>query len=196
MDPAPLSAFVLASVLLAVAPGPGVAYVVTRTLADGRAAGLASVAGVALGNFANAAAAGLGLAALFTVWPFALEAVRVAGGAYLVWLALVVLRREPVRAPDRANGPLRAAFIVALLNPKTTLFFAAFLPPFLDPHASAALQSLALGALFVLIAAGTDSLWVLAAERVAPTLRGRGLLGRGMTAAVFVALGVYAAWPR
>lgn len=196
MSTAPLSAFLFASLVLALVPGPGVAFIVTRTLAEGRRVGLASVAGVALGNFANAAAAGLGLAALFELWPPSVDIVRVAGGAYLVWLGLVTLRRTPQEKPAPGTGPLRAAFIVALLNPKTTVFFAAFLAPFIDPDRSAALQSLALGAMFVAIAAVTDSAWVLASHRVARHLKGRAPIGRALAAAVFIALGLFAAWPR
>ena len=133
--PAPplLAAFVLASLVLAVTPGPGVLYIVTRSLAQGRRAGLASVAGVALGNFGNALGAALGLAALFELSSWAFTVVKYAGAGYLVWLGVKALR-APVAAASMAAGAPSAAtarrlfrdgFVVALLNPKTALFFAA-----------------------------------------------------------------------
>lgn len=169
-----LSAFLVASLVLAVTPGPGVAYIVARSLRHGRASGLASVAGVALGNLANALAASLGLAALFVVSAAAFDVVKFAGAAYLFWLGVQALRAHheaPAAAPGAA--PLRRiacdGFMVALLNPKTALFFAAFLPQFMTPG-HAPLQGIALGALFVVIAAFTDTLYALAAGSIAPRL--------------------------
>jgi threonine/homoserine/homoserine lactone efflux protein len=198
-----LAAFLVASLVLAATPGPGVLYIVTRTLAQGRRAGLASVAGVAAGNLGNALAASLGLAALLAVSTLAFSVVKFAGAAYLVWLGIKALRAPPLAAasaPGAAPPPLRRilrdGFVVALLNPKTALFFAAFLPQFIDPAASAVRQSVTFGAAFVLIAACTDSAYALAAGLVAPRLsqlRGVGALGRYATAAVYFGLGVYAA---
>jgi threonine/homoserine/homoserine lactone efflux protein len=188
-----LAAFAAASLVLAITPGPGVLFIVARTLATGRRAGLQAVAGVAAGNFANAVAASLGLAALFALWPPAYTIVRVAGGAYLVWLGIAALRAPA--GPAQAAGQERQAFWVALLNPKTTLFFAALLPPFLDPAGSAVAQSLLLGAVFVAIAATTDSAYALAAGTLAPRLAGRARLGRWLAGGVYVGLGLYAAWP-
>jgi threonine/homoserine/homoserine lactone efflux protein len=157
------SAFVMASLVLAVTPGPGVFYIVTRSIVQGRRSGLVSVAGVALGNLGNALAASVGLAALFAVSSLAFTIVKYAGALYLVYLGVQMLRTphaEP-SAPAPAVATLgrifRDGFVVALLNPKTTLFFAAFLPQFLSPAVSPVLQSMALGALFVAIAALTDS---------------------------------------
>ena len=191
MSATPIGAFATASLLLAVTPGPGVLFIVARTLADGRRAGMEAVAGVAAGNLANAVAASLGLAALFALWPPAFDLVRTAGGAYLVWLGIAAWRRDAAAAP--AGG--RQAFWVALLNPKTALFFAALLPAFVDPAGSAVAQSLGLGALFVAIAAATDAAYALAAGVLAPRLGGGVRLGRWIAAPVYVALGVYAAWP-
>ncbi|MEP7283759.1 MAG: LysE family translocator [Rubrivivax sp.] len=200
-----LAAFAVASALLAVTPGPGMLFIATRTLAHGRAAGFASVAGVAAGNFTNAVAAALGLAALLALWPVALQALRVAGGAYLLWLAVATWSRPPTTAGDATSGaepatgaPVgpawRQGFWVALLNPKTALFFAAFLPSFLDPARGTAAQSVALGALFVAIAALSDSAVVLAAGALAGRLRSRttARAGRALAAAVYAGLGLYA----
>ena len=196
-----LTAFLAAALALAVTPGPGVVYIVTRTLAQGRASGLASVAGVALGNFCNAAAASLGLAALLAASATAFDVLRYAGAAYLCFLGIQVLRRNAASAPEPASlaghwRVLGQGFAVALLNPKTTLFFAAFLPQFMVPTAAPVLQALALSAVFVAVAALTDSGYVLFAAAVAPVLhapRRFAGLGRFIAAAVYVALGACAA---
>lgn len=171
-----LAAFAAASLVLAVTPGPAVLYIVTRTLAQGRAAGFASVAGVALGNLGNAIGASIGLAALFAVSSLAFSVVKVAGAAYLVWLGVQALRSSrPAMAGAAFDAPrpariFRDGFLVALLNPKTALFFAAFLPQFIDPAGSAIGQSVALGALFVAIAASTDAGYVALAGTASPAL--------------------------
>jgi threonine/homoserine/homoserine lactone efflux protein len=197
-----LAAFAVASLVLAATPGPGVLYVVTRTLAQGRRAGLASVAGVALGNLGNALAASLGLAALLALSTLAYEIVRFAGAGYLLYLAVQALRAAPAPAGSKGHDApvlrriLRDGFVVALLNPKTALFFAAFLPQFVDPGASAMVQSISLGAIFVVIAACTDSACVLAAGVAAPSLGGlkrAGSAGRCLTAAVYMGLAVFTA---
>ena len=197
-----LIAFVLATLVLAVTPGPGVVYIVARTLAQGRAAGLASVAGVALGNLGNALGAAIGLAALFAVSSLAFTIVKYAGAAYLIYLGLKALRRPATaREPMRFGAPrlgriFRDGVFVALLNPKTALFFAAFLPQFIDPAKSAASQGAMLGGIFVLVAAITDTAYVLAASLAGSALVGtrRGRVGgRYLTAATFIALGLFTA---
>lgn len=197
-----LAAFGVASLVLAATPGPGVLYIVTRTLAQGRRAGLASVAGVALGNLGNALAASLGLAALLAVSTLAFSIVKFAGAAYLVWLGIKALRdtgaapTNPEFEAPRHGRILRDGFIVALLNPKTALFFAAFLPQFIDPAGSAVRQSALYGAAFVAIAACTDSAYVLAAGVAAPALSGLGrvrALGRWATALIYFGLGAFTA---
>jgi threonine/homoserine/homoserine lactone efflux protein len=197
-----LAAFALASLVLAASPGPAVLYIVARTLSQGRNAGLVSVAGVAVGNLANALAASIGLAALFAVSSLAFDIVRYGGAAYLVYLGVQALRRPPAKttaqrfaAPDLPRI-FRDAVVVALLNPKTTLFFAAFLPQFMNPLGSTVVQGLTLGTLFVLIALVTDSLYVLAAgalgARFVRTAR-NARWGRWATAGSFIGLGLYAA---
>lgn len=219
--PAPpvLSAFLLASLALAVTPGPAVVFIVSRSLASGRRVGLASVAGIALGNLGNMLGASIGLAALFAASSVAFAVVRYAGAAYLVYVGVATIRARPSEArsdpssaptaapastADRAPAPadlrrvLRDAFVVALLNPKTALFFAAFLPQFMRPDAPPMPQSLALGALFVAIAGGTDSAYALAAGTVGPALArgGRGRVqaaGRWVAGGAFIGLGVFTA---
>ena len=195
-----LYAFLAATLVLALTPGPGVVYIVTRTLGQGRAAGLASVGGVALGNLANAVGASIGLAALFAVSSLAFTVVRWAGAAYLLWLGIQALRQPAAAAAGSAPAPaaprrlFRDGFFVALLNPKTTLFFAAFIPQFLQPGPSQALQALTLSIVFVGIAAVTDSGYALLAGWMKPLLRGVGGRGRFVSAAVYMGLGLYAAF--
>ena len=193
-----LAAFCAASLVLAITPGPGVFYIVTRSLAHGRVAGFASVLGIALGNFGNALAASLGLAALFALSSFAFTVVKLAGAAYLVWLGIRTIRAggdTTAAAPPRvgARRVVRDGFLVALLNPKTAVFFAAFLPQFMTAEASP-VQPVLLGAVFVAIAMVSDTLYVLAARAVAP-LAGRAgrSAGRYVTGGAFVGLGVFTA---
>lgn len=196
------SAFLLASLVLAVTPGPSVIYIVTRSLIQGRRSGVVSVAGVALGNIGNAFAASVGLAALFAVSSLAFSVVKYAGALYLVYLGVRMLRSSLVEnsaaVPAAAPHPriFRDGFVVALLNPKTTIFFVAFLPQFLNPDAPPVFQSMALGFLFVAIAAVTDSGYALAAGAAAPALRHSAVrrLGRRLGGGVFIGLGLFAAF--
>jgi threonine/homoserine/homoserine lactone efflux protein len=196
------AAFLFASLILAVTPGPGVIYIVTRTLGQGRKAGFASIGGIALGDLGNAAAASLGLAAVLSASANAFVIVKLAGAAYLVFLGLRALWAKPaaaVAAPTIRLSPARLfrdGFLVALLNPKTALFFAALLPQFIDPGASPLWQSLVLSCVFVAIAVCTDTLYMLTASALAPAISRRGgsrSYGRYITAATFIGLGVYAA---
>jgi threonine/homoserine/homoserine lactone efflux protein len=202
-----LTAFLTASLVLAVTPGPAVVYIVTQTLGRGRKAGLASVAGVALGNFGNAAGAAIGLAALFAVSSLAFSVVKYAGAAYLIYLGIRALRAGKdnggatampgSQTSAKAIGTMfRDGFVVALLNPKTALFFAAFLPQFMNPAADPMAQSLLLGGVFVLVAATTDVCYVLTAAAVLPRLAGSRkafAAGRYLTASAFIGLGVFTA---
>lgn len=201
MNSPTLAAFLIASLVLAVTPGPAVVYIVTRTMAQGRSAGLASVLGIALGNLGNVAAAAIGLAALFAASAAAFVVVKLAGAAYLVVLGIATLRARPdaaavSRVEARPGRLFRDGLVVALFNPKTALFFAALLPQFVDPHASALGQSIALGCSFVAIALCTDTLYVLTASAFGAVISRWAQsrpYGRYLTAASFVSLGVYAA---
>ncbi len=195
-------AFLVASLIPAVTPGPGVIFVVSRTLAQGRNAGLASVGGVALGNLCNAMLAAVGLAAVFAVSTTAFVIVKFAGAAYLVFLGIKTLRTRSALSTvprPRSASHVRLfgdGFLVALLNPKTTLFYAAFLPQFIDPSAPPLLQNIALGGMFVTIALCTDSIYVLTASAMAIRLKARSELwpyARFVSAATFIGLGVLAA---
>jgi len=195
-------AYLIASTILAVTPGPGVIYILTRTLSRGRQAGLASVAGIALGNLANATAASLGLAALLAASAAAFAVMKFAGAGYLVFLGIKAMRSKPRLEVDR-GFPLASSrrlfadgFLVALLNPKTALFFAALLPQFISADASPLGQGLVLACVFVSIAVCTDTMYVLAAAALAPALAETSasrFVGRYVTAATFIGLGLYAA---
>jgi threonine/homoserine/homoserine lactone efflux protein len=196
-----LLAFLIASFVLAVTPGPGVFFIVTRTVAQGRRAGLASVAGVAAGNLCNAIGAALGLAALFAISAAAFTIVKYAGAAYLIYLGIQALLTRPVAergdmgSRETVARILRDGFIVASLNPKTALFFAAFLPQFIGPHASVA-QTIVLGAMFVAIAAVTDTVYALAAGTFAPLLARNDSLQRAghyFVGGAFIGLGLLTA---
>jgi threonine/homoserine/homoserine lactone efflux protein len=197
-----LSAFLVASFVLAVTPGPGVFYVVTRSVLQGRRSGVASVLGVALGNLGNAIGASVGLAALFAVSAVAFTAVKYAGALYIIYLGVQALRAPAAAetaaapAPARMGRIFRDGFVVALLNPKTAVFFAAFLPQFMSANASM-FQGVALGALFVVTAAVTDTGYALAAGAAAPLLsraRGARAVGRYVTGGAFIGLGLVTAF--
>ncbi len=204
LPPGPmLMAFLAASLVLAVVPGPGVLYIVVRTLTQGRTAGLASVAGLALGNFGNALGASIGLAAVLAVSSAAFLVVKWTGALYLIWLGVRAIRR-PVRATDPSVATARAdvrrvfsdGFIVALLNPKTAVFFAAFLPQFMGTESIPVLQGMVLGGLFVAIAAVTDTLYVLAAGTGARALASHASAasaGRYLSGGALIGLGLMTA---
>jgi threonine/homoserine/homoserine lactone efflux protein len=148
--------------------------------------------------------AALGLAALFAVSSAAFTLVKWAGAAYLVYLGIRMWRAQPAMAHAPPQVPvkplrrvLRDGFLVALLNPKTTLFFAAFLPQFIDAHAGPLMiQTLALGGVFVGIACCTDLVYVLTASLVASRLKQaarHAVWGNRLAGTSFIGLGVLAA---
>jgi len=203
-DPHSLALFVLAALALLLVPGPAVLYVVARSLQQGRRAGLASVLGIHVGTLAHIAAATAGLSALVVSSALAFTAVKVAGAAYLVGLGLWTLlsRRADREVALGGERNLRRAFaqgiVVNVLNPKTALFFLAFLPQFVDADARhPAAQIAFLGVLFALLGLVTDSLWALAAGTAGGVLRRSERLLRGqryVTGSVYVGLGLATAF--
>jgi len=174
-----LELFVLAAVVLAVTPGPAVLYIVTRSITHGRAAGAVSCLGIATGGLVHVLAAALGLSAALAASALAFNTVKYAGAAYLVWLGVRTLTMRAVptaveRAEPRSLGRVfRDGVVVNVLNPKTALFFLAFLPQFVIPgRGDVPLQCALLGALFLLIAFFTDTSWSLAASGAGSWLRG------------------------
>jgi threonine/homoserine/homoserine lactone efflux protein len=169
--------FLAGALVLLVIPGPAVFYIVSRTLGHGRLAGVVSAAGIAVGTLGHVAAAILGLSALLASSARAFYAVKYLGAAYLVFLgARLLLRGDSPEIAVRGGGrSLRRIFVqgilVNLLNPKTALFFLAFLPQFVDPsrgHVSA--QILALGTTFAVFGLCSDSTWALLAGALAQKL--------------------------
>ena len=191
--------FSLTAVALLLVPGPAVLYVVVQSAEQGRRVGLASVAGIHLGTLVHVAAATVGLSALVVASAVAFSTVKYAGAAYLIYLGV---RRLLARAEDlelrRTREPLRRAFargiVVNVLNPKTALFFLAFLPQFVDPHRGGVWsQVLVLGLLFVGLGLISDSLYALAGGTVGGLLRRRRRALRYGSGLVFVGLGAAAA---
>ncbi len=171
-----LALFMASSLALLLLPGPAVFYIIARSVSQGRQAGLVSTLGVGLGSLLHVVAAAAGLSALLVSSADLFSLVRLAGAAYLVYLGIQSLRARP-RAIGRGPVPagtlgriFREGVVVNLLNPKTAMFFVAFLPQFADPARGAVgPQIFALGALFVALGVITDGIYALAAG----TLSGR-----------------------
>jgi threonine/homoserine/homoserine lactone efflux protein len=195
---------VFAGVSLAVLlfPGPAVIYIVTRGATQGRAAGLVSMLGVEAGNLVHVFAAAVGLSAILASSAEAFTVVKYLGAAYLVYLGVRALldgdEGEVAGAGGRSRSRLFSrGVVIAVLNPKTALFFLAFLPQFVEPGNGAAWMQIAtLGTFFVAVAVITDGAYALAASGVGGLIRGsrraRGTL-RQASGAVYIALGAGAA---
>lgn len=166
--------FSLAALILVLTPGPNMIYCVSRALCQGRAAGLISLAGVLLGFVMHLMAAALGLTALLIAVPVAFDAIRLAGAAYLLWLAWQAVKPNgtaPFEARllphDRPAKLFSMGFLTNLLNPKVAMFYLSFFPQFLHPdRGSVLLQSLALGAVQILVSGGINMLLVLGAASI------------------------------
>ena len=203
VDPSRLALFAAASLLLAVVPGPAVLYIVGQAVHRGRLAGLVSTLGIGTGGLVHASAAALGLSSLLVSSATAFSVVKYAGAAYLVFLGLRTLLTRADAGPlaAREERTLRRIYrqgvVVNVLNPKTALFFLAFLPQFVEVGAGHVwLQLLALGGLFVGIAMCSDALYALAAGTAGELLRrSPRFLGvqRWVSGSVFVGLGVVTA---
>jgi threonine/homoserine/homoserine lactone efflux protein len=201
-DSTALWLFCLAALALLAIPGPAVLYVVVQSAERGRRVGLASVAGIHLGTLVHVAAATVGLSALIVASALAFSIVKYAGAAYLVFLGVRKLleRSSPTRIA-RSPEPLRRAFmrgaVVNVLNPKTALFFLAFLPQFVDPDRGGVWsQALVFGFVFVGLGLISDSLYALAAGTVGALLRRRRNALRYGSGLVFIGLGAAAALAR
>lgn len=198
-----LSIFLLAALILLLTPGPAVLYIVARSLDQGRLAGFVSVLSIEVGNFVHVLAATLGLSAILVSSALAFSIVKYLGAAYLIYLGVRrLLAREAAHQPTTfQRQSLRRIFrqgvLVAILNPKTALFFFAFLPQFVDSSKSSfTLQLLTLGCLFVFMAIVTDSLYALLAGTVGQWLKNNGSflwVERYLIGTVYIGLGVMAA---
>ena len=204
MLPSHLPLFIASAVVLAVTPGPAVLYVVTRSVDQGRRAGLVSVLGIEVGNLFHVVAAALGISAILMSSALAFEIVKYLGAAYLIYIGIRRLL-TPVQVQDVTVGSekkLRHIFsqgaVVAVLNPKTALFFLAFLPQFVEPaNGQVPLQTFMLGLIFVGIAIITDSAYALLAGTAGTWLKGSAWYGRFQryfAGGTFIGLGLLAAF--
>lgn len=182
-----LVAFVLATAVFAYMPGPAVLYTAAQTIARGRRAGWFAALGIHIGGYVHVAGAALGLAILFQAVPMLYLALKFAGAVYLVWLGVKLFRtQDPTVMADlqiEAKSPKRAfweSITVEILNPKTAIFFVAFLPQFTDPTTSMAiwLQLLVLGTIVNLMFSSADVICVLLADRITSALKGSATAGR------------------
>jgi threonine/homoserine/homoserine lactone efflux protein len=171
--------FVSAALVLLAIPGPAVLYVTSRSIGQGRAAGFVSALGIGVGTLVHVAAAAVGLSALLMSSAAAFGSVKYLGAAYLIYLGVQKLRTKESfelsqEAPrTKLSRIFGQGIIVNILNPKTALFFFAFLPQFVDATRGAvALQILFLGTLFAIMGITSDSLWALFAGTVAQYLKG------------------------
>jgi len=197
--------FAGAALVLLLIPGPAVLYIVGRSVAQGRTAGLVSVLGIHAATFIHVLAAALGLSVLLLSSALAFSIVKYAGAAYLIWLGLRKIFGPAEQGGVNGEMPrysharlFRDGFVVNLLNPKTALFFFAFLPQFVDlARGHVTMQITLLGLLFVVLGFCTDSAWALLAGMAGGWLkRSRGYLrferyGSGI---LFIGLGLVAAF--
>ncbi len=203
-EPQTLAAFAVAAYVFAVLPGPAVIYIVIRSIERGRMAGVASVLGIATGNLLHALAATLGLTAVLRSSAIAFAGVRYVGAGYLIYLGIRALadrndngiqRRTPNRRP--LSRLYAHGVVVATLNPKTALFFLAFLPQFLDPtRGPVTLQMALLGVLLVVITALSDVSYALLSGTAGKWLRGERRFTRRrqvFSGSVYIGLGITAA---
>jgi threonine/homoserine/homoserine lactone efflux protein len=201
-DPRLLGLFALATFVLTVTPGPGVLYVVGRSVDGGRRSGLASMLGIETGEAVYIAGAALGITALLAASPVALSVLRYGGAAYLVLLGIRAWRNadgEDEADSEAAGGSKRAAYgrglVVQLLNPKVAVFFLAYFPQFIRAGQPVAPQVVLLGAIYIAIAMSVDTCYVLLAswlaERLTRTARARRRRAR-ISALTYFALAVAA----
>ena len=193
--------FLAAGILLNLTPGPDTAYILGRSIAQGREAGIASALGICVGSIFHTCAAALGLSAILATSAVAFGAIKLLGGAYLVFLGVKILldRRRELGLPSNfrrrtTTAAFRQGFLTNVLNPKVALFFLAFLPQFIDPASSAKLLAfLMLGLTFVT----TGTIWCLLlawfASAFSEQLRGNPTIAAWLNRAVgslFVLLGL------
>jgi threonine/homoserine/homoserine lactone efflux protein len=202
-DPTLWGFFVVASVVLLLTPGPAVLFIVARSVQQGRAAGLVSVLGIHLGTIVHILAAAVGLSALLVSSALAFSIVKYLGAAYLIWMGVRTFMAgdppadTPVFAPEPLHRAFRDGFVVNLLNPKTAIFFLAFLPQFVDPtRAPLHGQIIVLGLTFMGLGILSDGMFALlagvAGDHLRSSRRAQRLL-RWFSGTSFIGLGVTAA---
>ena len=178
---ASLIGFALLSLGIVLTPGPNMIYVISRSLTQGPAAGIVSLGGVALGFVFYMLCAAFGITALLFAVPYAYDALRFAGAAYLLWLAWQALKpggRSPFQVKKLKVDSPRKLFAMGLLtnllNPKIAMLYLALLPQFIDPSEGGVLmQSITLGAIQIVISVGVNAMIALAAGSIALFLGAR-----------------------
>ncbi len=199
IDPSNLSLFIFAAIALLLVPGPAVLYITARSASQGRTAGLVSVLAIETANLIQAVAAGLGLSAILLSSALAFDVVKYLGAGYLIYLGIRKLfSSDNGVETEFKQESLRQIYwqgvAINILNPKTALFFFAFLPQFVDPaRGNVIAQNLFLGAIFVGMATITDSLYALVVSSFADKLRGNQRFqtgGRYFAGLVYVGLGI------
>lgn len=200
LDLSRLPFFLIAAATLIVIPGPAVFYIVARSLDQGRVAGIVSALGVAAGSLFHITAAALGLSALLASSALAFSTVKYLGAAYLIFLGLrrLVLREEaapPATAPPHTLSRMfYQGMLVNLTNPKTALFFLAFLPQFVNPEMGAvSIQIVLLGAIFATMAVVSDSAYALLTGSIGAWLQSHARfvsVQRYFSGGVYIALGM------
>jgi threonine/homoserine/homoserine lactone efflux protein len=210
-DTTQLALYLAAALVLAITPGPGIFYVAARTLAGGRAEGVASSFGTGLGGMVHVLAGAVGVSAVVLASAELITAVKLVGAAYLVWLGIRTVRAardDAVAALDGAPGAppigarraFREGVLVEVMNPKTAAFFLAFVPQFVDPaQGNVALQFVVLGFLSVVLNTSADIVVAFAASGIRAGAAARPALVRRLreaSGAAMVALGIAVAFAR
>ena len=193
--------FFVAALLLAITPGPGIFYVLARSLAGGRREGILSSFGTFVGGLFHVLAAALGVSAILAASAVAFHTVKYAGAAYLVWLGIRMIRTRNAEMIVSSSQPSQRAFrqgiLTEVLNPKTALFFLSFIPQFIAPERSHVfLQFVVLGALSVLLNTAADLLVVVLAAPLERKLKSSARFRRGQRTASglgMITLGAYVA---
>jgi threonine/homoserine/homoserine lactone efflux protein len=194
--------FLAAAVLLAITPGPGIFYVLARTLAGGRKEGIHSTLGTFVGGLFHVFAAALGISAILAASAVAFHTVKYAGAAYLVWLGVRMIRSRNAEMHVETSAPQRGAFrqgiLTEVLNPKTALFFLSFIPQFIAPeHGHVLLQFAGLGAISVTLNTIADIVVVLLAAPLERKLKSSVRFRRGqrtVSGLGMIGLGAYVAF--
>jgi threonine/homoserine/homoserine lactone efflux protein len=201
-DSTAFSLFLAAAVVLAVTPGPGIFYVLARSIKGGRREGYASAAGTAVGGVFHVVAAALGISAILAASAEAFTLVKFVGAAYLIYLGVraIASRDEAVNVDGGERRETRRAFLqgitTEMLNPKTALFFLAFIPQFVNPRGAVVLEFIVLGCISVCLNTSMDIVVATLAGPIGAQLRKRARLRKGQrlfSGVSLIALGAYVA---
>ena len=195
-DTAHFLLFLGAAVVLLLTPGPAVLYITARSIDQGRRAGLVSVLGIGVGTVVWVLSAAAGISAILVRSALAFQTLRYAGAAYLIFLGIMKFRNAGRFSGDVADVPreslsqiFRKGIAVSVLNPKSALFFFAFLPQFIDPTKNATVQTLTLGLIFLMMGMTSDSMYAIAAGSAGSWIRSRKRVEYA-AGTVYIALGV------